>query len=160
MSAGEPQRLATWILTRCTAVSIRDALIGDLMEQYAERGDWWYWRQALGAVRAHGARLLWTATETHVPAAEYIGDLVMCIALGMCGLIQLPIYALLLISCTQLSASESRIDVVSALIAAAVFGMATTVHGLRMRAPAQAQAKLQPLWSAWLVPVGTQVEKN
>ena len=134
MSTGERQRLATWVLTRCTPEYRRESLIGDVIEQYEERGAWWLWRQALGAVRAHTIRLLLTATETRVPAAEYIGDLVMWIALGMCGLIQLPIYADLFISWTPLIRSELSIAIVSAVIGAGLIGAATTAHGLRMRA--------------------------
>lgn len=132
MSRGEPQRLATWLLTRCTSDYRRDSFIGDLMEQYEERGGWWYWRQALGAVRAHTVRLFLTAAETEVPAAEYIEDIVMGIALGMFGLIQLPIYAVLLISWTPLSRSELSMTVVSTMIGAALIG-AATVHEIRMR---------------------------
>ena len=134
MSSGERQRLATWVLRRCTPDYRRDSLIGDLIEQYEERGAWWFWRQALGAVRAHTVGLILTATEREVPAAEYIGDLVMWIALGMCGVIQLPIYANLFISWTPLIRSELSITVVSGMIGADLIGAATTAHGLRIRA--------------------------
>jgi hypothetical protein len=103
------------------------------MEQYEERGGWWYWRQALGAIRAHSVQLLLTATETDVPAAEYIGDLVMWIALGIFAFIQLPIYADLFITWTPLLRSDLCTVVVSAMIGAALIGAATTVHEIRMR---------------------------
>jgi len=133
VSAAERQRLATWVLTRCASDYERDSFIGDLIEQYEERGAWWYWRQALGAVRAHLIRLVVTAAETRVQATEFIGDLIMWIALGLCALVQLPIYADLIISWTPLSRSEPKIIVVSALIAAALIAAATTVHGVRAR---------------------------
>jgi hypothetical protein len=136
MSGPGRQRLATWILTRCTSDYMRDALIGDLLELYEERGSWWYWRQILGAVRAHPVRLLWSAVETRVPAAAFIDDLVIGVALGMCGLIQLPIYALLFIGWTPMTRSESSIVIVSTLIGAALIAAATTVHEIRMRTPA------------------------
>jgi len=136
MSAREPQRLATWVLTRCAADYERDAFIGDLIEQYQQRGGWWYWRQALGAVRAHVIRLVITATETRVQAAEFVGDLILGVALGLCALIQLPIYADLLISWTPLVRSEQKIVAGSALIGAALIAAATTAHGIRARTSA------------------------
>jgi hypothetical protein len=137
MKSREPQRLATWVLSRCTPDYRRESLIGDLMEQYQQRGGWWYWRQALGAARAHSVRLLLTATETQVPAAEYIGDLVMWIALGMCAVIQLAIYSILVISLTPLIASEVSVVVVGALLAASLFGAVTTAHEIRIRTAAR-----------------------
>ena len=137
MSRGEPQRLATWILTRCTPAVRRDSLVGDLMEQYEERGGWWYWRQALGAVRAHTVRLLLAEPEAHVPISEYIGDLVMGVTLGMSVVIQLPIYADLVIRWTNVARSQVSIVVVSAVISATLIGAAMTAHEIRKRAPSR-----------------------
>jgi len=134
MSGVERQRLAIWVLMRCTSDYERDSFIGDLIEQYEERGGWWFWRQILGAVRARLVGLVSTAKETRVQATEFIGDLIMWIALGMCALIQLPIYANLFISWTPLGSSEQRTVVVSVLIAGFVIGAATTAHRIRMKA--------------------------
>jgi hypothetical protein len=131
MSRGEPQRLATWLLTRCTPEHRRDSLVGDLIEQYEDRGGWWYWRQALGAVRAHAVRLLVTATESEVPAAECIEDLVVWVALAIFASIQLPIYADLFISWTSLIRSDLSIIAVSTAIASALIGAATTIQVIR-----------------------------
>jgi hypothetical protein len=133
MSAAEPQRVATWILAHCTSDYQRESLLGDLREQYEDRGGWWYWRQALSAVRTHIIRVVVTAAERPVQAAEFIGDLIMWVALGLCALIQLPIYADLLISWTPLVRSEPKIIVVTAMIAAALVVAAATVHGIRAR---------------------------
>jgi hypothetical protein len=137
MSRGEPQRLATWILTRCTPAIRRDSFVGDLMEQYEQRGGWWYWRQALGAVRAHTVRLLLAPPETHVPASEYIGDLVMGVTLCLFVVIQLPIYADLVIRWTHLIRSQLSIVVVCATISTALIVAATTTHQIRKRTPSR-----------------------
>ena len=134
MSGVERQWVATWVLTRCAPDYERDAFIGDLIEQYDERGGWWFWRQVLGAVRAHVFRVVMHATKTRVQATEFIGDLIMWIALGMCALIQLPIYADLLISWTPLIRSQQSIGVVSGLIAGGLIGAATTAHQIRTKA--------------------------
>jgi hypothetical protein len=133
MITWERQRLATWILTRCTSDYRRDSFIGDLMEQYEERGGWWYWRQVLGAVRAHSHRLLLTAAESDVAATEYIGDLILWIALGMYGVIQVSVYAMLLIGSMLPIRSNSSILAVGAMIFVALLGAATAVHEIRMR---------------------------
>lgn len=133
MSGAERQWLATWVLTRCAPEYERDSFVGDLIEQYEERGGWWYRRQALSAVRAHLIRLVVTAPERRVQAADFIGDLFMWVALGLCALIQLPIYADLLISWTPLARSEPKIVVVTGLIGAALVATATTAHGIRAR---------------------------
>ena len=132
MSAVEPQRLATWILTRCTSEQQRESFLGDLVEQYPERGAWWYWRQTLGAVRAHCVRLVVASTENELPVVQFIGDLILWVALGMCALIELPIYAELIISWTPLVQSQLSITAVSIVIGALVFVAATIVHRLRI----------------------------
>lgn len=131
MRAPEPHRLASWILTRCTCDSQREALLGDLAEQYRERGAWWYWRQTLGAVRVHAVRLALADADGHAPVVEFIGDLMLWIALGMCALIELPIYADLIISWTPLARSERSIVAVSAIIGVLLIVAATVVHRLR-----------------------------
>ena len=135
MSAAEPQRLATWILTRFVSDYQRESLLGDLMEQYEERGAWWYWWQTLSAVRAHVVRTVLASTENEVAIVDFIGDLILWIALGMCAVIEVPIYADLIISWTPMARSQQRITVVSLLIGALLIIAATTVHRLRMRAP-------------------------
>ncbi len=134
MSREKPDRLATWIITRCTSDYSRDSFLGDLMEQYQERGGWWYWRQALGAVRAHTGRLIVDAADTEVSATEYIADLILWVALGMCALIQLPIYAYLLISWTSLNPSDPSVVVASTMIGGAVIAAAAIARRIRMRA--------------------------
>jgi hypothetical protein len=43
-----PPVVATWVLTHLSARYQRDALIGDLHEEYLRgRSDGWYWRQTL-----------------------------------------------------------------------------------------------------------------
>jgi len=133
MSRRERQRLATWILTRCAFDYRRDSFIGDLIEQYEERGGWWYWRQALGALRTHSATLLVTAAETG-PTAEVIGDLILGIALVGYGCIQLGIYANLFIGWTPMRSDLSSLIVVSTMIGAALIGAAVTLHKIRLRA--------------------------
>lgn len=127
------QRLATWLLARCASDYRRDSFIGDLIEQYEVRGAWWYWRQTLGAVCAYTLRAFSTAMETHVPAAEFIGDLTLSIALGIFGLMQLPVYAGLLIAGTPLFRLELSLFVVSATICAALIRAATIGHEIKRR---------------------------
>ncbi len=53
-------RFATWLLARLGDRYRRDALIGDLAEEYQRgRSSSWYWRQALCALAASGRRALW-----------------------------------------------------------------------------------------------------
>jgi hypothetical protein len=136
MSAG--RHLATWILTHCAPDYRGDSFVGDLIEQYEQRGPWWYWRQALGALRVHAIRRLSSARETDVPAAEYVGDLMMAIALGVFALNQLPFYAEMLIGTTRLARSPSTMVVVSAVIGAALLGAVAIAHAIRIRTPTTA----------------------
>ncbi len=85
MSSREPQRLATWVLTRCAPAFSREAFIGDLIEQYSKRGGWWYWRQVLSTIRVHAVTTFLAAKQTRVPAAEFVDDLIMSIALSIVG---------------------------------------------------------------------------
>lgn len=51
--AARTPRGATWLLNRLLSGPRRDAVIGDLIEQYHRgRSRWWYWQQTLGAVIA------------------------------------------------------------------------------------------------------------
>lgn len=133
MSHSSSQRLATWILTRCTADYGRESLIGDLIEQYETRGRWWYWRQVLGAIRTRSIRVLLAATETHLPAADFIADLIMCVALAIFCLMQLSICARLLLIWMGLIRSELMIIVVSPLIGVALITTTRLAHELQLR---------------------------
>jgi hypothetical protein len=128
----EPQRLATWILTRSASDYGRDSFIGDLVEQYEERGGWWYWRQVLGAVRARFSTTLATAVARQIPAAEFIGDLVMWIVLGVCGCFQLLICAVLLLIWTPLANSDLGIFLGSILVGGILIGV-VAAHEIRSR---------------------------
>lgn len=133
MNGPKPQRLATWILEHCTSDYRRDSLMGDLLEQYRERGACWYWLQALSAVRVRALRSVVTATETEVSAAEFIGDLVWWTALGICGCGQLALCAAVLVRSTSTGMSGLYVAVVSALIAAVFIGGARAAHEIRMK---------------------------
>jgi hypothetical protein len=51
VSVSEPPRLATWLLQRWGSGPKREALTGDLIEQYQRgRSPAWYWRQVLRAI--------------------------------------------------------------------------------------------------------------
>lgn len=133
MSRGEPQRLATWILTRCASDYGRASFIGDLVEQYEERGGWWYWRQVLGAVRARSFMALANAMARQIPAAEFIGDLVMWIVLGTCGCMQLMICGGLLLSWTPLMNSDLGLYLGSTLVGSILIGAVAAAHEIRSR---------------------------
>jgi hypothetical protein len=47
-----PPRLADWLLQHLVPATIRDAIAGDLLEQFERRGTAWYWRQTLRAIVA------------------------------------------------------------------------------------------------------------
>jgi hypothetical protein len=130
MSGGHP-RLATWILTRCAPEYRRDSFIGDLVEQYDARGSWWYWRQALGAFRAHWIRRLATANDSAVPAAEYVGDLVTAIALALFAFNQVPFFAEVFLRPTPLFHFKSGDAVADTLIGAAPLGAVIVAHLVR-----------------------------
>jgi signal peptidase I len=54
-----PPRLATWLLSRYSCAYRRDALIGDLAEEYDRgRAPAWYWLQALQAIAAAALKAL------------------------------------------------------------------------------------------------------
>lgn len=134
MSSGHP-RLATWILTHCAPEYRRDSFIGDLIEQYGARGSWWYWRQALGAVRTYSLTRLLTATEPGVPAAEYVADLVTAIALALFAFNQVPFFAEVFLRPT-LFHSRSAGTLTDTLVAAAFLVAVAITHMLRARSVA------------------------
>lgn len=142
MSSRERQRLATWVLTRCTPEYMRDSLMGDLVEQYEARGDWWYWRQALGAIRARAQGGLLTAAHTEVPAADFVGDLVLSIALGIVGCSQLCICAYICFGWTPLIRSDLGLLIGSALMGGALICAVTAVRVIRMSTPRQLRMPL------------------
>jgi hypothetical protein len=133
MSTGERQRLATWVLTLFTPEYMRDSLIGDLVEQYEVRGAWWYWRQALGAVKARTQSVLLASTQTEVPAAEFIGDLVLSIALCLSGCGQICVYTSLLFRWTPFIRSDIGLLIGSALMGSALICVVAAAHVIRTR---------------------------
>jgi len=51
LNTRQPPRIATRLLTQLVCLERRDALVGDLIEQYRNgRSGFWYWRQALTAL--------------------------------------------------------------------------------------------------------------
>lgn len=53
MSSVRPPAVATWLLDRFCA---DEALVGDLVEEYADRGSpFWYWKEALGVVTVYSS---------------------------------------------------------------------------------------------------------
>ena len=128
------QRLATWILSRCAPDYRRDSYLGDLWEQYEERGAWWYWRQALSAMRVCTLSRLVSSSDCDVPVGEFICDLVMTTALIIFAVNQLPMYAALFLSWTSLSKSALSTAIVSGFMGAALMGAVILARGLRRRA--------------------------
>jgi hypothetical protein len=57
MMKRSPPGLATWLLRHFASDYQRDALVGDLIEQYHQgRGRYWYWKQVFVALVVAGAR--------------------------------------------------------------------------------------------------------
>jgi len=53
MQSDDPPKLASWLLEHAGSLYRREALAGDLLEEYrAGRSDAWYWRQVLWAIGA------------------------------------------------------------------------------------------------------------
>src|SRR5258708_5043435 len=52
MRAGTPSTFATWLLETFGSERTREALSGDLIEQYRHGRRLWYWRQVLAAIVA------------------------------------------------------------------------------------------------------------
>jgi len=71
--ASRPPRLAEWLLHRLTSGPRREAIIGDLHEQFGRRRSAvWYWRHAITTILVGDAmkqRLLWLVVPTVVTAA-------------------------------------------------------------------------------------------
>ena len=132
MSRERRQRLATWVLIRCTPEYMRESFIGDLVEQYEARGDWWYWRQALGAIRARAQGVFLNAVHTEVLAAEFVGDLVLSIALGIVGCSQLCVCASICFSWTPLIRSALGLLIGSALMGGALICAVSAARVIRM----------------------------
>jgi len=60
MKPSIPPRVATWLLQRFGRPYRRDALLGDLSEEYAHgRSRGWYWRQVVCALAAHWRSASW-----------------------------------------------------------------------------------------------------
>ena len=145
MNSREP-RLATWILEHCISDYRCDSFIGDLIEQYPERGSWWYWRQAVDSIRVRAARSLVTATEARVSAAEFVGDLILWIMLAMCGCCQLLLCAFFLVYRGPVAKSNLAIAIGAAVIVSAFIGAVSAARVLRMRAPRRSCVPRSPAW--------------
>ena len=67
MTVPAPPALATWLLQRVVPGKNKEALAGDLLEEFHRRGSVaWYWRQVLGAMFAGFSKQLrsgWSGTE-------------------------------------------------------------------------------------------------
>ena len=50
MRSSRPPVLAVWLFQHLTRREHREALAGDLLEEYSRRSDSWYWRQVLAAI--------------------------------------------------------------------------------------------------------------
>jgi hypothetical protein len=123
-----------WLLTRCAPHYRRDSFLGDLWEQYEERGSCWYWRQVFAAARLHVLSQLVSSHHSDVPVAEFICDLVMTIALVIFAANELPVYAVLFLSGTSLSKSDLSTTIVSGTMGATVLGAVILARGIRRRA--------------------------
>ena len=145
MSTGEP-RLATWILEHCISDYRCDSLIGDLVEQYPERGIWWYWLQAVNSIRVRAIRTLVTATETKASAAELVGDLIVWIVLSGCGCVHLLLCAYLLMSWTPLAESELALVIGAPVSSGVLIGAVTAANAIRMRTPRRPCVPRSPAW--------------
>jgi hypothetical protein len=133
MSTGEQQRLATWVLTRCTPEYKRDSLIGDLLEQCEARGEWWYWQQVLRSIRPWAHCVLLTAIESQESTADFIGDLILSIAFAIVGCYQLCLCASIAFSSTLFVRSDLGLLVGGVLMGCALMGVVTVAHEIRMR---------------------------
>ena len=60
MRTGQPPRIATWMLRQFGCSPRNEAILGDLMEQYAHgRSRLWYWWQTLIALIVGSLRGVW-----------------------------------------------------------------------------------------------------
>jgi hypothetical protein len=112
---------------------MRDSLIGDLLEQYEARGAWWYWRQAIGTLKARAQSVLLRSSQTEVPAAEFIGDLVLSIALSLSGGGQICIFTSLFFSWTPFIKSDIGLLTGSALMGSVFISAVAGAHVIRTR---------------------------
>lgn len=145
MNTREP-RLATWILEHCVADFQCESLIGDLIEQFPQRGSWWYWWQAVASIRYRAVRTLVTAAATKVSAAEFVGDLIVWIGLATCGCFQLGLCTYALLSRTPFTRSHVAPVIAAALICGALLSAVTVAHAMRMRAARQPCVPRFPAW--------------
>lgn len=132
MSPREP-RLATWILEHCVSEYRGDSFLGDLIEQYPERGIWWYWRQALDAMRARAIRTVVAATETEGSVADSLEDQISWIVLNGYGCLQGAVFTGMLLRNTCFARSGLAMAIGVALTVGAVNCAAGAAHVLRMR---------------------------
>lgn len=59
MRARRPPKLPTWLLRNCTLLMNRDAIVGDLLEEFwMGRSAGWYWRQVAAAIVTGCTRML------------------------------------------------------------------------------------------------------
>jgi hypothetical protein len=59
MMKRSPPAVATWLLAHFASDYQRDALVGDLIEQYQQGGSrFWYWKQVVAALVVAGAKVL------------------------------------------------------------------------------------------------------
>ena len=61
MNAQQPPALALWLLERLGSGTTREAVAGDLVEQFtAGRSGWWFWCQVVVAIGVGNGREVWT----------------------------------------------------------------------------------------------------
>jgi hypothetical protein len=61
MRAQQPPALAIWLLERLGSGTTREAVIGDLVEQFTVgRSGWWFWRQVVVAIGVGNGRDVWS----------------------------------------------------------------------------------------------------
>ena len=82
MNPAKPPMLATWMLEHLAPETDRDAVAGDLLEEYrAGRSQGWYWRQVIAAIVVGCARAL----RTHW-LAVFFAVLWSCIPQSLLGI--------------------------------------------------------------------------
>jgi hypothetical protein len=117
--------------------------MGDLLEQYDARGSWWYWRQALGAVRVCSIRHLLSANEPDVLAADYVGDIVTVVTLVLFAFNQVGFFTDLFLYSTPLLHSKSGGTVADTTIGAAFLTSIIVARLFRTRAAVARQGELE-----------------
>jgi hypothetical protein len=69
MNVRQPPRLAVWLVSHLALSHQRDALVGDLFEEYQRgRSPAWYWKQALFVLLHAGIRLGLVLVPVHIVA--------------------------------------------------------------------------------------------